>query len=97
MKTADHFAILFDETTDCTVTEQLAIHGRFINKNSGELQSHYYTVIDVLHPSDVNDENSSVVISLNAETITKKILEYTDAAQLNMKSYEALVLTEPLL
>ena len=87
MKTADHFAILFDETTDCTVTEQLAIHGRFINKDSGELQSHYLTVIDVLHPSDVTDreDNSSVVISLNAETITKKILQYAEAAQLNLK------------
>ncbi len=28
---------MFDETTDCTVTEQLALHGRFIDKSTGNL------------------------------------------------------------
>lgn len=28
MQDSDHFALLLDETSDCTVTEQLAIHGR---------------------------------------------------------------------
>ena len=26
IKKSHHFALMFDETTDCTVTEQLAIH-----------------------------------------------------------------------
>ena len=30
MREACHFALMLDETTDCTVTEQLAIHGQYI-------------------------------------------------------------------
>lgn len=29
MTKSSHFALMFDETTDCTVTEQLAIHGHY--------------------------------------------------------------------
>ena len=41
MKESNHFALMFDKTTDCTVTEQLAIRGHFINKFTTELKSHY--------------------------------------------------------
>ena len=41
---------MFDETTDCTVTEQLAVHGRFIGSDTGELRSHFLKIIDVLQP-----------------------------------------------
>ena len=34
------FSLLFDETTDCTVTEQLAVHGCYIS-NTGELRCCY--------------------------------------------------------
>lgn len=40
MKESDHFVLMFDETTDCTVTEQLAIHGRYIHNETGELKSY---------------------------------------------------------
>jgi hypothetical protein len=30
MTKSEHFLIMLDETTDCSVTEQLAIHGRYI-------------------------------------------------------------------
>ena len=29
MKASDHFALMLDESADCTVKEQLAVHGRF--------------------------------------------------------------------
>ena len=41
MKESNHFALMFDKTTDCTVTEQLAIRGHFINKFTRELKLHY--------------------------------------------------------
>ena len=37
MRESDHFSILFDDTTNCTVTEQLAVHGCYIT-NAGELR-----------------------------------------------------------
>ena len=36
MRQSEHFASMFDETADCTVTEQLTIHARFIDTSSGE-------------------------------------------------------------
>ena len=41
---------MFDATTDCTITEQLAIHGRYIDKQTGELKTCSLTTIDVLGP-----------------------------------------------
>ena len=41
MNRSEHFALMIDETTDCTTTEQMTIHGRFIHADSGELMSHY--------------------------------------------------------
>ena len=50
MRESSHFASLFDETTDCSVTEQLAMHGRYINSATGELKSHYLKIINTLEP-----------------------------------------------
>ena len=36
MRKSDHFSILLDEMTDCTITEQLAVHGCLIT-STGEL------------------------------------------------------------
>ena len=44
MKESNHFALMFDGTTDCTVTEQLALHGRFIDKTTGNLKSCYLSL-----------------------------------------------------
>lgn len=37
MRESNHFALIFDETTDCSITEQIAIHGRYISSTTGEL------------------------------------------------------------
>ena len=89
MKESKHISIMFDETTDCTATEQLAVHGRFINKDTGALESHFLKVIDVLGPeiASVNsDEQEDIenTISVGASTIIKKIFEYTEKAGLDM-------------
>jgi len=48
MNRSEHIALMFDETTGCATTEQMAIHGRFINANSGELMSHYLKIVNVM-------------------------------------------------
>ena len=52
LRESEHFSLMFDET-DCTITEQLAIHGRYINKQTRELKICYFTTIDVLDPSTI--------------------------------------------
>ena len=89
MRESDHFSLMFDETTDCTVTEQLAIHGRYISKETGELKTHYLTVIDVLGPEiealrSGGDGNAESCISVGASTITKRIMEFTEKNFLDM-------------
>ena len=55
LKESNHMAIMFDESTDCTITEQLVIHCRYIVNDTGELQSCFLKVIDVLGPSETDD------------------------------------------
>ena len=44
MKKSNYFSLMMDESTDCTVTEQLILHGRYIDLETGELKSHYLKV-----------------------------------------------------
>ena len=73
-------AIMFNESTDCTVTEQLVIHCRYIVKNTGELQSYFLKVIDVLRPLETDDadgeSDTQRVVSLSADAITTRICNY---------------------
>ena len=86
-RSSDHFAIMMDETTDCCVIEQMAIHGRFIEKGSGNLRSHFLKVIDVLQPEINPEDNAEATqnIGLNAETITKRVIEFITQAELDLK------------
>ena len=73
-------AIMFDESTDCTITEQLVIHCRYIVKDTGELQSYFLKVIDVLGSSETEDTDgegdTQRVVSLSADAITTRICKY---------------------
>ena len=86
LQESSHFALMLDETTDCTVTEQLVIHARYISP-TGELKSHYLKVIDTLQ-SEVaaahSSSDDSPCISVCAQTITKRVCEYVESAQLDM-------------
>ena len=78
---------MFDETTDCTITEQMAIHGSYIDKQTGKLKTCYLTTIDVLGPeleAIKSGSDTDTCISLEASTITKRILEYLQRAGLDM-------------
>ena len=80
---------MFDETTDCSVTEQLAIHGRYIDKESGALKSCYLKVIDILQPEiDALQDTSTHTemdtrISVCASTVRERICEFISEAQLD--------------
>ena len=51
---SEHFSLMLDETTDCSVAEQLAIHGQYISHTTGELMCDYLKIIDLLH-SELHD------------------------------------------
>ena len=72
---------MFYETADCTVTEQLAIHARFIDASSGEVKSHYLKILDVLQPESTDQD---VCISMSAEVITSRIQDYAVQVELDM-------------
>ena len=80
LKESNHMAIMFDESTDCTITEQLVIHCRYIVKDTRELQSYFLKVIDVLGPSETEDTDgegdTQRVVSLSADAITTRICKY---------------------
>ena len=81
LRESEHFSLMFDETTDCTVTEQLTIHGRYIEKQTGVLKTCYLKTTDGLGPElDAIKSGGDVdtCISLGAATITKRTVEYTD-------------------
>ena len=85
---SEHIAIMFDESTDCTVTEQLVLHCRYIEKDTGELKSNFLKVIDALEPCESvegESDRSSRTVSLNADTITAHILKYLDDIKHDMK------------
>ncbi len=77
MKKSNHFSLMIDESTDCTVTEQLVLHGRYIDLETGELKSHYLKVLDVLEPAvqavHTGSSESNPSISLSAETIANRV------------------------
>ena len=50
MRESNRYAVLLDESTDCTVTEQLLLHARYIHHLTGELKSHSLKVMDTLQP-----------------------------------------------
>ena len=57
--------MMFDETADCTVTEQVAIHARFIDASSGKVY--------LLQPEGTDHD---VCIRMSAEVITCRIQDY---------------------
>ena len=63
---------MFDESTDCMVTEQLVLHCQYIEKDTGKLKSHFLKVIDALGRCEsVEGEcDRSRAVSLDADTIT---------------------------
>ena len=88
MKESSHFALMLAESTDCTVTEQMVLHGRVMEPATGKLRTHFLKAIDALQP-EVDTLSSGVpdveaCVSLCAQTITNRVCEYTTFAGLDM-------------
>jgi len=85
LKESDHIAIMFG--TDCTITEQLVIHCRYIVKDTNELQSQFLKVIDVLGPSEseISEGDTQRIVSFSADAISARICSYLkDDVKLDM-------------
>ena len=84
MSESNYFALMIDETTDCTVTEQLSKHGRLICKSTGRL-SHFLIIINLLHSEvDITMSEESSCIPSGVETVTKRVMEYVEGAELGV-------------
>jgi len=84
---------MFDETTDCSTTEQLAIHGQFIHADSRELMSHYLKIVDVMQPDDIETESdaaTSSTISVNAETIARPVCQFIDDSKPDKEKFRGI-------
>ena len=78
------YSIMLDETTDCTVTEQLSVHVRFIDEE-GKLCSLFLKIIDLLQPEieSLDSAEEDTRISAGAETVTKRVLDFLDVHSLD--------------
>ncbi|XP_065831995.1 zinc finger protein 862-like [Oscarella lobularis] len=78
------YSIMLDETTDCTVTEQLSVHARFIDEE-GKLCSSFLKIIDLLQPEieSLDSAEEDTRISAGAETVTKRVLDFLDVHSLD--------------
>ena len=95
VRDADHFSLMFDETTDCAIIEQLVIHVRYID-SAGKLQVKFLKICDVMKPinaesetqtdtSGIHDDNPKQIdVSLNASTISSPVLELIKANNINI-------------
>ena len=97
---SNHFLFMFDETTDCIITEHLTVHGRYIDKETGEFSTHHLKIIDVLGPEIKAVRDSADIdscISVGASTIIKRITEFTTEARLDMAKLRGIGTLELLL
>ena len=62
IKDSDAYALMFDETTDVSVVEQMVIHGRYIN-SSGDVSVKYLKVLDALElqSTDMNELDDCLI------------------------------------
>ena len=88
LKKSDHFSLMIDETTDCSQSEQLAIHCRFLDASTGKLRCHFLKIVDALEPeieavSEAEGDRQACV-RLGAETITNRVREFSQKADLDL-------------
>ena len=75
--------LLCDETTNYTVTEQLAVHGCYIS-NTEEWKRYYLKIVDLLQ-CDSNTQfgaEAGSCISSNVQTITDRVCKFMAEAKL---------------
>ena len=87
MRESHHFALMFDETKDCTVTGQLPVHGRYIHA-TGELKSHYLRVLNLLYECDSESQQDfHFTVSAGAKTFTSHVCAFIEQTGLDMTKF----------
>ena len=82
LRQSKHFSLLFDETTDCAVIEQMVIRGRFIDSD-GTLHVKFLKVLDALKPEVEGDNTDDGIISLNAQNISQRVKKFIENKELD--------------
>ena len=72
---------MFDETTDCSVIEQLVIRTRYIDSD-GVLKVKFVKMLDALKPTAEEDRTHNQIISLNATNIANQVKDFVLSKQL---------------
>ncbi|KAJ8033183.1 hypothetical protein HOLleu_23340 [Holothuria leucospilota] len=95
LASSDYFALMFNESSDCTNLEQLALHAQYLNSAGDQVK--FLKIINVLQPeidaiartarNGDGDPNEKGIISLNAEVITKGVKEYIKQEWVSLKNY----------
>ena len=82
LKRSSFFALMFDETTDCSIVEQLVIHTRFIDPD-GAVKAKFLKILDALKPAECDEDSSSNdhIVSLNATNIASRVKDYNYCIQ----------------
>ena len=82
LRQSKHFSLLFDETTDCAVIEQMVIRGRFIDSD-GTLHMKFLKVLNALKPEVEGDNTDDGIISLNAQNISQRVKKFIENKELD--------------
>ena len=72
---------MFDETTDCSVIEQLVIRTRYIDSD-GVLKVKFVKMLDAFKPAAEEDRTHNQIISLNATNIANQVKYFVFSKQL---------------
>ncbi|KAJ8050279.1 hypothetical protein HOLleu_03419 [Holothuria leucospilota] len=75
LKSSQQFSLMFDETTDCSVREQMVLRARYIHSVNGNIEVRYLKIIDCLADRH----------TLDAETISSIVVKYIEDHDLSYK------------
>ena len=72
LRLSDHYSLMFDETTDCSVREQMTLRARYID-SSGDIKVKFLKIIDCLTGR----------ITLDAKTVSDHVIQFIEDHELS--------------
>ena len=72
LKLSDHYSLMFDETTDCSVREQIILRAFYID-SSGNIKVKFLKIIDCLTDR----------ITLDAQTVFGNVIQFIEDNELS--------------
>lgn len=81
---ASHFSLLFDETTDCSVKEQMVVRARYVKE--GLISVKFLKIIEPLATTD----GEELVITLSGKNIAQNVIDFIDSKHLRYEKLRAL-------